>query len=201
MIQIKPEEIQCLADYIYHLSGISIDASKAYLLETRLNRLLEEEGCRSFSEFHQKATSPAGKMLEKKIINAMTTNETLFFRDAGPFELLRHKIIPDLVDARSGRMTDMRSPKLKIWSNACSTGQEVYSIAIVIKELLGNNCNVSLMGSDLSDAAVAQASAGVYNRFEIERGLPKENAIATSRQRTGTGKSRTTSGRWRPFEK
>ena len=174
MIKIKPEEIQLLSKYIYNLSGISIDASKAYLLETRLSRILEEEGCTSFSDFYQKAKAPSGKALEQKIINAITTNETLFFRDNGPFELLRHKILPDLIDARTAKSTRLGTPKLKIWSSACSTGQEVYSIAIVIKELLGNNGNVSLMGSDLSDDAVSQASSGVYNKFEIERGLPRE---------------------------
>jgi chemotaxis protein methyltransferase CheR len=170
MVKIKPEEIKVLSNYIYNVSGITIDASKAYLLETRFGKLLDEEGCTSYSEFYHKAISDARKILEKKIVNAITTNETLFFRDTSPFELLKHKILPDLIDARPG------STNLKIWSSACSTGQELYSIAIVIKELLGNNGihKTTLMGTDLSDAAVAQASAGAYNRFEIERGLPRE---------------------------
>ncbi|HSO19461.1 MAG TPA: protein-glutamate O-methyltransferase CheR [Desulfosarcina sp.] len=175
MVKIKPEEIKVLSNYIYNVSGISIDASKAYLLETRFGKLLEEEGCTSYSDFYHKAKADSRKILEKKIIDAITTNETLFFRDTSPFDLLRHKILPEIIDARTGNGA-RPGGGLKIWSSACSTGQEIYSIAIVIKELLGNGGRypVSLMGSDLSDAAIAQASAGVYNKFEIERGLPRE---------------------------
>jgi chemotaxis protein methyltransferase CheR len=176
MVKIKPEEIKVFSTYIYNVSGISIDASKAYLLETRFGKLLEEEGCSSYGEFYHKAKSDTRKVLEKKIINAITTNETLFFRDTSPFELLKHKILPDIIDARSGNAQRVGGANLKIWSSACSTGQEIYSIAIVVKELLGNSGGhkISLMGTDLSDAAVAQASAGTYNKFEIERGLPPE---------------------------
>jgi chemotaxis protein methyltransferase CheR len=176
MVKIKPEEIKVLSNYIYNVSGISIDASKAYLLETRFGKLLDEEGCKSYSEFYHKAKSDARKVLEKKIINAITTNETLFFRDTGPFELLKHKILPDIIDARTAGGSRPGGANLRIWSSACSTGQEIYSIAIIIKELLGNNSGhkISMMGTDLSDAAVAQASAGLYNKFEIERGLPRD---------------------------
>jgi chemotaxis protein methyltransferase CheR len=176
MLKIKSEEINALCTYIYDVSGISIDASKAYLLETRFGKLLEEEGCQSYSEFYHKAKSDTRKVLQKKIVDAITTNETLFFRDTGPFELLKHKILPELIDARSGKAPRPESTSLKIWSSACSTGQEIYSIAMVIKELLGNTMSrdIFLMGTDLSNAAVAQASAGTYNKFEIERGLPQE---------------------------
>ena len=176
MVKIRPEEIKVLSNYIYNVSGITIDASKAYLLETRFGKLLDEEGCKSYTEFYHKAKSDTHRMLEKKIINAITTNETLFFRDTSPFDLLKHKILPDLIDVRSDKGTRPGTTNLKIWSSACSTGQELYSIAIVIKELLGNSGNhkTTPMGTDLSDAAVAQASAGTYNKFEIERGLPRE---------------------------
>jgi chemotaxis protein methyltransferase CheR len=172
MVKIKPEEIKVLSNYIYSVSGISIEASKAYLLETRFGKILEEEGLKSYSELYHKDKSDPRQVLEKKIINAITTNETLFFRDTSPFDLLRHKILPDLIDVRSGKGIS----NLKIWSSACSTGQEIYSIAIVIKELLGNSNkhNLTLIGTDLSDGAVTQASAGTYNKFEIERGLPRE---------------------------
>lgn len=176
MLKIKPEEIKVLSNYIYNVSGISIDASKAYLLETRFGKLLEEEGCKSYSEFYHKAKSDVRKVLEKKVIDAITTNETLFFRDTGPFDLLKFKILPDLIDARSGKGTQPGPSNLKIWSSACSTGQEIYSVAIVIKELIGSGGNhkITLMGTDLSNAAITQASNGTYNKFEIERGLPRE---------------------------
>ncbi|MFO7714219.1 CheR family methyltransferase [Desulfosarcina sp.] len=176
MVKISPEEIKILSTYIYHVSGINLDASKAYLLETRLGKLVVEEGCKSYSELYHKAKSDPRMVIQKKIINAITTNETLFFRDTTPFDLLKYKLLPDLIDARSAQGSRPGAATLKIWSSACSTGQEIYSIAMVIKELLGHNGNpkIALMGTDLSDAAVAQASAGIYNRFEIERGLPQE---------------------------
>ena len=171
-IKIKPDEIQLLSKYIYTISGIHIEASKAYLLETRLGRLVESLGCSSYGEFYHRVKSDPSRLLEKKIIDAITTNETLFFRDANPFELLRYKIIPEVIDSRA---SDSSSKPIRIWSAACSTGQEVFSIAIVLKELLGpkNDFNIQLLGTDLSDAAVKQASYGAYNKFEIERGLPK----------------------------
>lgn len=176
MVKIKPEEVKALSNYVYNISGISIDASKAYLLETRFGKLLDEEGCKTYSELYQKAKADLHKSLEKRIIDAITTNETLFFRDANPFELLKFKILPDLIDARSDKGNRPGHTTLRIWSSACSTGQEIYSIAIVLKELLGNDARhkITLMGTDLSDAAVIQASAGTYNKFEIERGLPRE---------------------------
>jgi chemotaxis protein methyltransferase CheR len=172
-IRIKPEEIQLLAKYVYEVSGINIEASKAYLIETRLGRILESENCGSYGEFYQKVKMDASKVLEKKVIDAITTNETLFFRDGNPFELLKHKILPEIIDRRSAAKT-LRP--IRIWSAACSTGQEVFSIAIVLKELFGSNPSYSfkLMGTDLSDAAIKQASYGSYNKFEIERGLPRD---------------------------
>ncbi|MGD8833372.1 MAG: protein-glutamate O-methyltransferase CheR [Desulfobacteraceae bacterium] len=171
-VKISSDEIQLLSKYIYALSGIHIEASKAYLLETRLGRLLETEQCTSYGEFYHKAKADTSKTLEKKILDAITTNETLFFRDASPFELLKHKILPEVIDRKSSAA--LKSP-IRIWSAACSTGQEVYSIAIVLKELLGNTqLDVKLTGTDLSNAAIKQASYGSYNKFEIERGLPRE---------------------------
>jgi chemotaxis protein methyltransferase CheR len=172
-IRIRPDEIQLFSKYIYEISGIHIEASKAYLIETRLGRILESENCNSYSEFHQKSRMDASKVLEKKVIDAITTNETLFFRDGNPFELLKHKILPEVIDRRTAG-NNLRP--IRIWSAACSTGQEVFSIAIVLKELLCTNppYSIKLLGTDLSDAAIKQASYGSFNKFEIERGLPRD---------------------------
>ena len=103
------------------------------------------------------------------MIDAITTNETLFFRDTAPFDLLRNKIVPELIDRRARTGT----ARIRIWSAACSTGQEIYSIAILLKELLGDpeRYGVRLMGTDISDDAVSRASRGIYNEAEISRGL------------------------------
>jgi chemotaxis protein methyltransferase CheR len=173
MTKIKPDEIGLLSNYIYGVSGISIDKSKAYLLETRFSKILEEEGCGSYTDLYHKAKGDPKKRIEYKIIDAITTNETLFFRDNGPFELMRHKILPELMDARAAK--SVGKPSLRIWSAASSTGQEIYSIAIVIRELLGPSTGyqLKLLGTDISDAAIAQASYGTYNKFEVERGLER----------------------------
>ena len=176
MTKITANEIKIISKYIYDISGIYLDQTKTYLFETRLGPLLEKEGFSSYSELYQKARADLVKKLEIKIINAISTNETLFFRDTGPFEVLRHKVLPDLIDVRSAISSGFLPTSLRIWSAACSTGQEIYSIAIVLKELLPDmkKYNIKLLGTDISDAAVAQASYGKYNKFEIERGLAKD---------------------------
>lgn len=176
MIKINPDEMKLVSKYIYEISGISLDADKAYLIETRLNSMAEEQGCSSYIELCRKAKSDLSKVLERKMVDEMTTNETLFFRDNSPFEMFRYKILPDLIDKRSGSGTGLLPTNLRIWSAACSTGQEIYSISIVIKELLTDlkKYNVRLMGTDISDQAIAKASYGQYNKFEIERGLDKD---------------------------
>jgi len=175
MIKITPDEIKLFAQYIYKVSGVILDDSKAYLLESRLAGLLSECGCTSFIALYRHAVSDRQKRLETRIIDAITTNETLFFRDQTPYEVLRHKILPDLIDRRRGKFPNQRIP-LRIWSAACSTGQEVYSIGMILKETLKDlsGFDIKLLGTDISDAAITRASYGLYNQFEIERGLGKD---------------------------
>lgn len=175
MLKITSDEIKLITKYIYEISGIALDESKKYLLETRLNAIAEEQGCSSYQEFYTKAKADATKVIERKIVDAISTNETLFFRDTGPFDLLQHKIIPELIDARSSKAPVVKT-NLKIWSAASSTGQELYSVAIVLQELLKDvsKYSIKLLGTDISDAAVSQASSGKYNKFEIERGLARD---------------------------
>ena len=175
MLKISSEEIKLITKYIYEISGIHLDESKKYLLETRLNAIAEEYGCLTYQDFCKKSKTDTTKVIERKIIDAISTNETLFFRDSGPFELLQHKIFPELIDARSSKNPHIKT-SLKVWSAASSTGQELYSVAIVLQQLLGDlsKYNIKLSGTDISDAAVAQASSGKYNKFEIERGLARD---------------------------
>lgn len=176
MNKITPEEIKMLSHYIYTISGISLDDKKAYLIETRLRGIIEKSGFSSYAELCQKAKVDQSKTLERKIVDAVTTNETLFFRDKAPFEMFRHKIMPDLIDSRTSRSSGIMPTGIRIWSAACSTGQEIYSIAIILRELLPNpnKYNLRLLGTDISDEAIAQASYGQYNKFEVERGLDNE---------------------------
>jgi chemotaxis protein methyltransferase CheR len=170
---ITTDELPVWTRYIHEICGIQLDDSKGYLVETRLGSLLPETGASNFSELFFKVRSDSTTNLRRKVIEAITTNETSFFRDTAPFELLRHKLIPELIDRRS--KNGVRIP-IRIWSAACSTGQEAYSTAIVLKELLGDltRYDIRILGTDISNKVVAQASYGEYNRLELERGLPQE---------------------------
>ncbi len=176
MIKITPEEVTVLSKYVVDISGIFLDQSKAYLLEGRLGGLVEKFGCSSYGQLCMKAKSEAGGSLEEEIIAAITTNETSFFRDTVPFELLKHKILGDLIDKRESQSSGYFPTPIRIWSSACSTGQEVYSIAIVLKEVFQdlNKFDIKILGTDISGRALARAGYGQYNKFEIERGLSKE---------------------------
>ncbi len=173
-VAIRREEIPVWSRYIQDISGIHLDDTKGYLLETRLGPLLSEAGAADFSELCNKAKADATARLRARIIEAITTNETSFFRDTSPFDLLRNKLIPDLIDRR-GR-NGGRIP-IRIWSAACSTGQEAYSTGIVLKELLGDlsRYDVRILGTDISNKVVAKASYGEYDRLDLERGMPPES--------------------------
>lgn len=173
MIKVTPAEFAILVKYIHDISGIALDQGKEYLIETRLNPLLDQLGCKSYMELHQKAKTDPLKSIERKIIDAISTNETYFFRDKSPFDLLQYKILPDLIDKRTDGGRKPRQINLRIWSAASSTGQEIYSIAMTLKELGldPKNYNITLVGTDISDAVIAQASYGKYNKFEASRGL------------------------------
>ncbi len=169
-MQVTPEDIKVISRLVDDLCGIVLDASKGYLIETRLSSVAEQAGCKTFSELYYKVRYANDKALQTKIIDAITTNETLFFRDTSPFEALQHKVLPELIDAKAGTPYARR---LRFWSAACSTGQEPYSIAMVLQELLPDidAWDVSILGTDISDAAIRQASAGFYADHEIQRGM------------------------------
>ncbi len=172
MEPIKPEEFKNLAACVEDLTGIELNESKAYLIENRLGPVAAELGCNSYQSLYHKIKSQSSPGIINRVIDAITVNETFFFRDSSPFNLLQNKILPDLID-RAESSGNIAGRSLDIWSAACSTGQEVYSIAIILKELLGDvfKWRISILGTDLSPAAVGQASYGQYNQTEIERGL------------------------------
>jgi len=176
MVKITPVEFSLFSKYILLISGISLDPGKEYLIETRLRPLLKEYNLNSFKELYNAAISDSQKKIEKAIIDAISTNETYFFRDKNPFELLKFKILPDLIDKRSAEKPG-RPVNIRVWSAASSTGQEIYSVAMIMHELGIANTrqyNIRLIGTDISDAAIAKASYGQYNKFEVARGLTPE---------------------------
>ncbi|MEA1951281.1 MAG: CheR family methyltransferase, partial [Planctomycetota bacterium] len=154
-MQVTPEEIPAVARLVDELCGVVLDESKGYLIDSRLGSVAEEAGCANFGEFCQKAR--ASRTLQNQIIDAITTQETLFFRDNSPFEALKHKAAPELIDAKAATPFPKR---IRIWSAACSTGQEPYSIAMTLCELLPDalSWDINILATDISDTAVAQAS-------------------------------------------
>jgi chemotaxis protein methyltransferase CheR len=171
---LKQNELSEWRRYIYEVCGISLDESKGYLVETRLGALVRETNSTSYAVLLNKVKSDVGHSLKTKVINAITTNETSFFRDSSPFELLQHKIIPDLIDRRN--KIGVKPVPIRILSAACSTGQEAYSTAIVLKELLGDfrGYDIRILGIDISDQAVAKASYAHYGKMELDRGMTSD---------------------------
>jgi len=157
-----------LRELVYGLSQNVLDPSRDYLFETRLSKLLRNQGMSRVEELVHSLRSTKNPSLERAIAEAMTINETSFFRDARPFDLLRQELLPQLIEAR--RLTHT----LRIWSAACSTGQEAYSLAMMLIEyfplLMG--WNIAIEGTDISAEVVERARAGRYHRIEINRGLP-----------------------------
>ncbi len=151
------------------VSGISYQQGKEYLLESRLTELALTLGYKDLSSFYQKVRTGLTSSLINQIVDTLTTNETYFFRDQHPFETLKKDIFPDLFQKRASEK------KINIWSAACSTGQEPYSIAILLSEYFQNFLNtyrVSIYATDISESSLKKAKEGIYNQIEVNRGLP-----------------------------
>ena len=163
-------EIDAVCGLVNDLCGVYLDETKGYLIESRLGELVRRAGCESYAEFARRARHDVDHSLRTKIVDAITTNETLFFRDGSPFDALLNKVIPETIDSKAGTLFQKR---IRIWSAACSTGQEPYSIAILLSEMLPDihDWDVNILGTDISDDVVARASRGWYTNHEVERGL------------------------------
>lgn len=150
--------------------GISLGPDKEYLLQSRLTPVLETHGLSDFKTLATKIELEPGSKLAADVVSALTTNETSWFRDTRPFETLRTVVLPELLQQKA------KSRSLRIWSAACSTGQEVYSIAMILEEMAAQlaGWSISIIGSDIAGLAIERAVAGFYSTFEIERGLSVE---------------------------
>lgn len=170
-VEISPEELKSWSRYIHQISGIHLDESKAYLIETRLRALMKETRSTSWIELLIKIKGGNSIKYKEAVINAITTRETSFFRDSHPFTMLGSKLIPDVI--RKRRVGIKSRPLIRILSVACSTGQEVYSIAMTLKEYLKNldDYDLRIVGIDISEDAINYARKAQYTKREIERGL------------------------------
>ncbi len=165
-------EFRLLREYIREECGINLGPDKKYLVESRLGGLLEELDCRSFGDLHRVAVEDRTRRVRDRIVDAMTTNETLWFRDREPFRILRERLFPRWCEEiRAGKRD-----RVRIWCAACSTGQEPYSIAITWLEYCRHEPDapreaLAILATDISENALARAEEGVYNAVEMDRGL------------------------------
>lgn len=164
---IAAPDFMYIRDLVRSRSAIVLEVGKEYLVESRLEPLARKEGIASVAELVSRLRTQSYNRLHAAVIEAMTTNETSFFRDSTPFDALRTVLLPQLVEKRRTQR------RIAIWSAASSSGQEIYSIAIVLKELgtLLDGFQITLLATDLSAQMVARAREGKYNQVEIGRGL------------------------------
>ena len=161
-----PQDYDFLRRLLKDRSGLDLSADKQYLVESRLIPLARRAGLPGIPELVAKIKTGA-EALTSDVVEAMTTNETFFFRDKIPFDHLREAILPALVQARASRRS------LRIWCAASSTGQEPYSIAMCVKEFAGlAGWRVEILATDLSQEVLEKSKAGLYSQFEVQRGLP-----------------------------
>jgi chemotaxis protein methyltransferase CheR len=165
---VTPSDYEFLRKLLKERSGLDLSADKQYLVESRLVPLARRVGLPGISELVQKAKAGSAEALIWEVVEAMTTNETFFFRDKIPFEHLRDTMLPALMQARAARRA------LRIWCAASSTGQEPYSIAMLLKEMGAtlSGWRVEIVATDLSQGVLEKSRAGLFSQFEIQRGLP-----------------------------
>jgi chemotaxis protein methyltransferase CheR len=164
---VTPLDYEFLRKFLKERSGLDLSADKQYLVESRLTPLARRTGLSGIAEIVQKIRI-GSEPLSSDVVEAMTTNETFFFRDKIPFENLCGTVLPSMLQARANRRV------LRIWCAASSTGQEPYSIAMCLKEfsvaLAG--WRVEIVATDLSQAVLEKSKAGIFSQFEVQRGLP-----------------------------
>lgn len=167
---ISEEEFKQFRQFLEVNSGIILGDNKQYLVNSRLSRVIDEFHLSGFGELMKKLSSDA--VIRKRIMNAMTTNETSWFRDTYPYEILKEKLLPELVKARR--------PRIRMWSAACSSGQEPYSLSMIVSEYLMSQPGaipsdaIEIIGTDISSEILEQAKAASYDDGSVARGLSDE---------------------------
>lgn len=165
MSKISPSEFEYVRELVYRESAIAIDSDMQYLVESRLTSLSRKADFNKISDLLSSLRAANDPALRNRVVEAMTTNETSFFRDSHPFNALCKDVLPEIALSHRGQ--------INIWCAACSTGQEPYTIAMAILE----NCpeiasRVQIKATDISSEVVTKARAGRYSRLEVNRGLP-----------------------------
>jgi chemotaxis protein methyltransferase CheR len=175
----KVEDFDLLSTLLRKRSGLVLTKDKAYLLETRLMPVARKHGMKDLDQLCDSVRSAdSNSILISNITEAMTTNESLFFRDTKPFDQFRDVVLPQLMINRAA------TRKIRIWSAACSSGQEPYSLAMILKENQAKlqGWRFEIVATDLSEEMLAKARAGIYTQFEVQRGLPIQMLVKYFKQ-------------------
>lgn len=163
---VSAADVQFVRELLQRRAAIQVDETKEYLIEMRLEQLARDVGIASIPDLVRQARGQ--KTIETRIVEAMTTHETSFFRDLHPFNLLKKEVLPQLMAARQ------TTRSLTIWSAACSSGQEAYSLSMLILENFPELTRwpVRIIGTDISEQIVAKAREGKFRQLDVNRGLP-----------------------------
>jgi len=174
----KPGDFEYLANFLKSSSGLVLGADKMYLVESRLLPITRKRNLPGLTELVQEIRLGKDQNLIQDVMEAMTTNESFFYRDKMPFDNLRAEVLPNFLISRQSQR------QLRIWSAAASTGQEPYSIAMVLKEMAASfqGWRVDIMGTDISREVLEKARAGMYSQFEVQRGLPIQMLVKYFKQ-------------------
>lgn len=165
---LERREFEFIRKFLQKRSAIVLDEEKQYLVESRLLPLARREGFSGIGELVAKLQANPSGDLNQKVVEAMTTHETSFYRDARPFDALRRSVLPELIAEQS------TTRKLRIWCAACSSGQEPYSVAMLIRENFPQlqSWDVSILATDLSQQILEKAREAVFSQLDVNRGLP-----------------------------
>lgn len=165
---LSEQQFSQLSNLLKDETAVVLGSGKEYLVEARLTSLMREEGFATLSDLIEEVLRRSNPRLNQKVLLALTTNETSFFRDLAPFELLKNKLVPELMTRRAA------TKSITAWCAACSTGQEPYSLAMLMKQAFPqlSDWSVKILASDLNPNVVQKAKKGVYSSLEVNRGLP-----------------------------
>ena len=177
----KPEDFDLFATMVKQRSGLVLTREKAYLLESRLLPVARKYNLKSLEEMAQAIRAKREEVMMNDITEAMTTNESFFFRDQKPFTMFQKTLLPQLLTSRANKKV------IRIWSAAASSGQEAYSLAMICSEEAAKlqGWKVEIIGTDLSKEMVERAKSGIYTQFEVQRGLPVAMLIKYFQQLSG----------------
>jgi chemotaxis protein methyltransferase CheR len=174
--EIRPENYRFLQEHVYSQVGIVLEEDKHYLFECRLAPIVRQLGLNTIDDLCTFLKGNCQTEVGRQVVEAMTTNETYFFRDPAQYEAIRSVLLPRLMEERQ------QTKKLRFWSAAASTGQEAYSLAMLLIAQGLSDWDVRILGTDFSSQVLERARSGKYQQIEVNRGLPASLLVKHFRQ-------------------